>query len=263
MSFARLITLLSIVVMFCSASVYARKIPEPQDIGHVRLNQFTKAAGVESVDFEHWRHRTRFTCRLCHVDIGFAMQKEATGINADLNMQGYYCGACHNGNRVFDGRELFGSCLEDVNPSEIKRCAHCHARKSREQREKEFNEFAGNLPRLSARNLIDWEKAEAKGFIQLVDFLEGVSYERDKMKVQKDFAIEVTTWASDVIFSHKKHAIWNGCELCHPLIFPSSKQGTVNYTMFEIARGEYCGVCHVSVAFPVWLCHKCHKSPVR
>jgi hypothetical protein len=37
----------------------------------------------------------------------------------------------------------------------------------------------------------------------------------------------------NVTFSHKKHALWNGCELCHPDIFPSVKKGTIEYSMFQ------------------------------
>ena len=125
----------------------------------------------------------------------------------------------------------------------------------------EYQTFTQNLPRMSG-NLIDWEKAEEQGKINPTDYLEGISEKREHMKAQRDFSIETsTTWASDVIFSHKKHTVWNGCEVCHPLIFPSSKKGTVKYSMFQVMEGEYCGVCHLSVAFSVWLCSKCHKNP--
>lgn len=33
--------------------------------------------------------------RLCHVDIGFAMKANETGITADDNASGNYCGTCH------------------------------------------------------------------------------------------------------------------------------------------------------------------------
>jgi c(7)-type cytochrome triheme protein len=70
-------------------------------------------------------------------------------------------------------------------------------------------------------------------------------------------------WMTDVLFSHRKHAVWNGCEVCHPEIFPSTQRGEVHYSMFQITSGEYCGVCHDKVAFPLADCERCHLKPVR
>jgi c(7)-type cytochrome triheme protein len=243
---------------------FANNIPPPQELGKVVLNTTSKKAGMDPVVFDHWLHRAKFTCRLCHIDIGFAMEKEATGITADLNMQGLYCGSCHNGNRTIGGKEIFASCSEKkVTEEEQKRCARCHSKGKEKNREYEFEKFTKDFPRLPGGISIDWEKAEDEGIIKLIDFLPGISFHRDPLKTQADFSIEVTSWASDVIFSHKKHAVWNGCEVCHPQIFPSSQKGTVRYSMFQIMRGEYCGICHLNVAFSVWICNKCHKNPVR
>jgi len=40
------------------------------------------------VVFDHWLHRAKFTCRLCHVDIGFAMKAEATDIRCQFIIPG-------------------------------------------------------------------------------------------------------------------------------------------------------------------------------
>lgn len=257
--------ILLLTALFCLYPVTAlsSKIPLPQDHGEVILNNTSEKSGMAPVVFDHWLHRSRFTCRLCHVDIGFAMEKEATGITADLNMQGLYCGSCHNGERSIEEKTVFASCAEKVGKEERKRCARCHSKGTDGQREYEFEKFTENFPRLRGGSSIDWERAEEEGIIKPIDFLPGISFHRDPLKAQEDFSIEVTTWASDVIFSHKKHAMWNGCELCHPQVFPSSKKGTVQYSMFQIMRGEYCGICHLKVAFSVWLCYKCHRNPVR
>jgi len=239
---------------------YAKYIPEPQYFGTVVLNNYSRKAGVSPVVFDHWLHRAMYTCRLCHIDIGFAMKAEETEIRASDNVNGYYCGTCHDGKRMHDNKKIFAACAVKYTEEEGKRCGRCHSQGKAAKRKYEYGSFTEKLPRLRG-NLIDWEKAEADGKIHLIDFLEGVSYKREPIKAQEDFSIEVTTWASDVIFSHKKHTVWNGCEVCHPLIFPSSKKGTVQYSMFQIMEGEYCGVCHVSVAFSVWLCSKCHKNP--
>jgi c(7)-type cytochrome triheme protein len=245
-----------------SAKNYEKNIPSAKDYGTVILNNYSKQADVIPVVFDHWLHRAKFTCRICHVDIGFAMKAQATNISAIDNINGYYCGSCHDGKRIIEGKKIFAACAVKYTEEEGKRCVRCHSVGKEEQREYDFKTFTENLPGLY-RNLIDWEKAEAEGKIKPVDFLEGISFKRDPLKAQEDFSIKVTAgWKSDVIFSHKKHIVWNGCEVCHPLIFPSSKKGTVNYSMFEIMDGEYCGVCHVPVAFSVWLCYKCHKDPV-
>jgi c(7)-type cytochrome triheme protein len=243
--------------------LYKNNIPAGQNFGIVKLNNFSKKAGVAPVVFDHWLHRAKFTCRICHVDIGFAMKAQVTNISAADNINGYYCGSCHDGKKEDEGKKIFASCTVDFTEEEGKRCVKCHSEGKAEQRQYDFKTFTKNLPRLRG-DLIDWEKAETEGKIKPKDFLEGVSYKREPLKAQEDFSIEARTWKmSDVIFSHKKHTVWNGCEVCHPLIFPSSKKGTVQYSMFEIMEGEYCGACHVSVAFSVWLCYKCHKDSVR
>lgn len=254
-----------IVFLLVPSAAYPRKIPLPHEQGKVILNNTSEHAGMAPVIFDHWLHRAKFTCRVCHIDVGFAMEEEATGITAEFNMQGLYCGACHDGKRKIDGKEVFAACTEKPGKEEEKRCLRCHSRGKEGTREYAFEKFVADLdlPRLRAGNLIDWEKAEEQGKIELIDYLEGISFARDHLQAQKDFSIEVTTWASDVIFSHRKHAVWNGCAVCHPLVFPSAKKGTVQYSMFDIMRGEYCGICHLKVAFSVWLCYKCHKNPVR
>lgn len=253
----------ALLLCLLPAAAFSGKIPAPAEQGKVLLDTTSSRAGMAPVVFDHWLHRAQFTCRVCHVDLGFAMEREATGITADLNMQGLYCGACHNGRRTFGEQVIFASCAEDAAEEEKKRCARCHSKGAAGQREYEFERFMEKFPRLPGGVAIDWEKAEEEGIITLIDFLPGISFRREPLKAREDFSIEVTTWASDVIFSHRKHAVWNGCELCHPQIFPSAKKGTVRYTMFEIMRGEYCGACHLNVAFSVWICNKCHKNPAR
>ena len=252
---------LSVSASAADYSHYLRHIPPPENFGQLVLDNYSQKAGVLPVTFDHWLHRAKFTCRVCHIDIGFAMKAEVTEISAADNMSGYYCGACHDGKRVFDGRNIFGSCAENYTEDEGKRCARCHSSAEAEERKYDYKSFSEKLPKLPG-NLIDWEKAESEGKVKLTDFLEGVSYKREPLKAQDDFTIKIRSW--DVIFSHRKHTVWNGCELCHPMIFPSTKRGTTKYSMFQIMmKGEYCGVCHTSVAFSVWLCAKCHVTLVE
>ncbi|HEU4382173.1 MAG TPA: c(7)-type cytochrome triheme domain-containing protein, partial [Anaeromyxobacteraceae bacterium] len=129
---------------------------------------------------------------------------------------------------------------------------------------RDFEAFAAGLPRTGRGNGVDWEAAEAQGKLAPLDVLEGVSIPRGPMAMDKDVPIKSRAgWMSDIIFSHKKHAVWNGCQSCHPDIFPSTSRGDVRYSMFQIDGGEYCGLCHTTVAFPLAECQRCHVRPVR
>ncbi len=51
-----------------------KKRPLPYEYGKVILNNFSEKAGLSPVVFDHWIHRSKFTCRLSHVDIAFTMK---------------------------------------------------------------------------------------------------------------------------------------------------------------------------------------------
>jgi len=237
-------------------------IPIPHEYGQVIIRNFSEEAGLAPVRFDHWLHRARYTCRLCHVDIGFAMEANATKIKADANAKAFYCGSCHNGTRVYGSKKIFAACSLNATPGEDSRCGRCHSAGKNVQKEYDYALFTEKLPKENVWNLVDWEDAETRGFIRPIDFLSGISIERPPLTVQKDFTIPSKGWMSNIIFSHKKHTQWNGCEGCHPDIFPSVKKGTVKYSMFQIFDGQYCGVCHDRVAFPLNDCRKCHTSHV-
>jgi len=238
-------------------------LPAPPEYGRVIIRNFSNQAGLAPVRFDHWLHRAFFTCRLCHVDIGFAMEANATKIEADTNRKGFYCGSCHDGKRIHDKRKIFASCSVNGMSLTNEGCNRCHSVGKKVQKEYDYASFTGKLPKNNPGNLVNWEEAEAQGLIQPIDFLSGVSTKRPSLTAQKDFAIVSKGWMPDIIFSHKKHALWNGCEVCHPEVFPSVKKGTVKYSMFEIMDGQYCGLCHGRVAFPLNYCHRCHAKPMR
>jgi len=245
-------------------SANGRAMPIPHVYGSVIIRNFSNQAGLAPVRFDHWLHRAFYTCRLCHVDIGFAMEANATKIDADTNMKGFYCGSCHNGTRVHGSKKIFAACSLSAMPGEDTRCGRCHSVGRKVQKEYDYALFTKKLPKKSLSNLVDWEDAEARGFIRPIDFLPGISIERPPLTAQKNFSIASrSSWMPNIIFSHKKHAQWNGCEVCHPDIFPSVKKGTVKYSMFQIYDGQYCGVCHDHVAFPLIDCQRCHTKPVR
>ena len=241
-----------------------KRRPLPYEYGGVVIKNFSSGGGFSPVQFDHWLHRAKYTCRLCHVDIGFAMKANATGIKAADNMKGYYCGTCHNGKMAHGDRKIFEACATKYTKDDLKRCTRCHSKGETVKRGYDFASFIEKFPKERFGNGVDWEKAEELGLIRPLDYIEGISVKRPPLATQKDFAIgaKVETMP-EIIFSHKKHTVWNGCELCHPEIFPSMKKGTTKVSMTEIFEGKYCGACHVTVAFPTTDCQRCHTKPVR
>lgn len=273
----RLFAVMVIVLGFAGVALSAggvkkKKIPEPE-YGNVIISANSVKAGVNPVLFEHWVHRKAYTCRVCHVDIGFAMKANEGGIRAADNAKGYYCGTCHNGRlSVNGGDKLFAACSDKFSKDDMKRCLRCHSVEKpgqekdnrRELREKAFRAFADTMPREPGGNGINWEKAEESGLIKLIDYIEGLSTKRPPMANQKDFSIGAKVdGVPEIIFSHKKHTVWNGCELCHPDIFVGVKKGTEKYSMIDLFAGRYCGACHGTVAFPQSDCRRCHSKQVQ
>ena len=244
-------------VAFAQTGVKKRR-PLPYEYGRVVINNYSKAAHLSPVVFDHWLHRAKFTCRVCHVDIGFGMTAESSDIRAADNINGYYCGSCHN------GEIAFSSCKDKPGKNDLKTCDRCHSLGKKVVHKYNFKEFVKGLPRERLGNGVDWEKAEDQGKIKPVDAIEGISIKRDNLVNQKDFAIGAKVKGiPNIIFSHQKHTVWNGCELCHPEIFIGIKKGITTYSMVEIYDHKYCGACHISVAFPFFDCQRCHTTKVQ
>jgi len=236
----------------------------PHEYGRVILNNSSEKAGLAPVVFDHWLHRAKYTCRLCHVDVGFAMKAGTTGIKASDNFNGYYCGACHNGKTIADGNTVFKACAKTPGNEEKNRCQRCHSLGRNVKPQYDFQAYTGKFPKERFGNGIDWEKAERDKLIQPSNYLEGVSFKRQPLTAQKDFALNPKLEGMpDIIFSHKKHTVWNGCELCHPEIFVGVKKGATRYTMIDLFDGKYCGACHITVAFPMLDCQRCHSKQVQ
>jgi c(7)-type cytochrome triheme protein len=260
------LTLLLVAGTALAAGGVKKKRPLTYEYGRVVISNYSAKANLAPVEFDHWLHRSRYTCRVCHVDIGFAMKVNATQIRAVDNMKGYYCGSCHNGRTPFENRKVFAACSDNFGKEDVKRCERCHLPAPNPKKEEAFADFLEKMPRERFGNGINWEKAEEKGAIKPMDFIEGVSLQRDRQKlaVQKDFSLEAKiAGMPDIIFSHKKHTVWNGCEVCHPDLFVGIRKGATKYSMIEIFDGKYCGACHGTVAFPLMDCQRCHTKPVQ
>jgi c(7)-type cytochrome triheme protein len=261
--FVVILVLLFAAMVFAQGGGVRKRRPLPDEYGRVVINNYSEKAGLSPVQFDHWWHRSRYTCRLCHVDIAFVMKAGSTGIKAEDNQKGYYCGTCHNGKTPFEDRTVFAACSDKYTDEDVPRCNRCHSLGKRVKRLHDFADFAKDMPKGRFGNGIDWDKAEEKGLIKLQDYIEGVSIRRPAMAIQKDFSLTPkVTGLPEIIFSHKKHTVWDGCEGCHPEIFIGVKRGLTKYTMADIFDGRYCGVCHTSVAFPLLDCQRCHTKTV-
>jgi c(7)-type cytochrome triheme protein len=245
---------LIIGIAFAGTGVKKRR-PLPYEYGRVVIDNYSKRYRLAPVVFDHWLHRAKFTCRLCHVDIGFAMKANETDIRAVDNKNGYYCGSCHN------GKNAFASCKNDFAGKNFGACAICHSEGKDVEKKYDFRKFVEGWPKERLGNGVDWEKAERLGEIKPVDFLEGISIKRDKFVDPPDFELKAKVLSMpDIIFSHRKHTVWNGCEVCHPEIFVGIKKGMTKYSMVDLYEGKYCGVCHNNVAFPLLDCQRCHTE---
>jgi c(7)-type cytochrome triheme protein len=232
------------------------KRPKPRDFGNVVIDNYSSDKGEAAVIFPHWLHRAKYTCRLCHVDLGFAMKAGDTDITEADNNSGMFCGTCHN-NEI-----AFGPFVEVAGHGELRQCERCHSQGEKIKMKNNFSQFRKEMPRERFGNGIDWMAAETQKKIKLVDFIAGVSVKRKELKKQMDFKLTAAEKKMpQIIFSHEKHAVWNGCETCHPEIFPV-KKGAQPYSMQEIFSGQYCGACHDKVAFPNLDCQRCHTDSV-
>jgi len=242
-----------------------KKRPLPPEFGRVIIDTPHADQKYPTVQFDHWLHRAKFTCRVCHVDVGFAMKANGTGIRKEDIMTGYYCGACHNGSMRHDDRTVFAACADTATEQELEsRCLRCHSGGVKKWQKYDFFKFVVDLPKERFGNGISWQEAEVTGKIKPLDYVEGLSFKRRALEIPKDIDIDAKVEGmNEIIFSHKKHAVWNGCEGCHPEIFSGIKQGLTKFTMMENFEGKFCGQCHLNVAFPMIDCQRCHTKPVQ
>lgn len=119
-------------------------------------------------------------------------------------------------------------------------------------------EAFSEMPRSRSGNRVDWMKALDQ---KLINPRADKVDEEDEMSVlDLNIVREVKGSMPDVVYPHKQHTEWLECRNCHPKIFIPKKGGN-RISMAAILMGQYCGVCHGKVAFPVSQCRKCHSKP--
>lgn len=218
------------------------KIVPEEEYGNLIMNRQSEKKGMRPAVFSHWLHRTKYTCRVCHYELEFDMKTNNTDVTEAANRSGRFCGACHNGKIAFAHTE--------------KNCKKCHNGDIRFNREK-FKPLK-KLPRTKFGNGIDWVSAIENGLIKPENV---IVLKPSKLTFNRDMKF-VTTGAvyKPAMFSHKVHNVWLDCTNCHPDIFSIEKNFEIHYSMKRNVNMEYCGVCHMSVAFPINDCVRCHKE---
>ena len=77
--------------------------------------------------------------------------------------------------------------------------------------------------------------------------------------LDSDVLMTNTLPARYVNFPHLAHTEWMSCENCHDGLFVAEADANP-INMGRILEGEYCGVCHGAVAFPLTECDRCHNT---
>jgi len=218
-------------------------LPPPHAYGNILINRVSEKGGMKPVAFSHWQHRKKYTCRVCHTELEFNMKVNSTEITEAANKAGKYCGACHNGKIAFKHRG---------------NCDKCHNGDIDFGQEK-FADFPKQpFPTIPYGNGINWVEALRRGMITPVRFLQ----EKPKdIFFDKTLLLE-SEWSMipAAIFPHKAHSEWVDCNTCHPEIFNIQKKTTQHFSMPAILKGQFCGVCHLNVAFPMDDCNRCHPG---
>lgn len=111
------------------------------------------------------------------------------------------------------------------------------------------------LPPDSSGNKVDWVRALQNKEIQPRSY---IKKETEEEILDLDVLIVTAGSVPLVMFPHKAHTEWLDCSNCHEQPF-KTKAGATKFTMLEILNGEYCGVCHGAVSFPLTECNRCHS----
>jgi c(7)-type cytochrome triheme protein len=222
-------------------------LPKASRFGNLLISRLSEQHGERPVSFSHWSHRTRYTCRVCHFELEFKMEVNATEITEDKCRSGQFCGACHDGDVAFSHTE--------------ENCKKCHSGDidGPSWKFKQLRKF----PKAPYGNKIDWMQAVAQGLIQPRQSV----LEKDFVPIAYTRALVLEAeWSliSPALFPHEAHRIWLDCADCHPEPFNIKKKTTEHFEMRYNLAGKFCGVCHMRVAFPLNDCKRCHpKMNVR
>jgi len=219
-------------------------LPEPARYGNVLISRLTHSSTHPSVSFSHWVHRQHYTCRVCHFELNFAMKTNTTEITEARIRKGEYCGACHNNQIAF-------GVSDDT-------CAFCHTG-NLGATDGRFSELK-DLPKARYGDQVNWVRALKKKLIAPKQSLLIEDYEPIHFNKVLYLEPEWSGINTLALFPHQQHTAWLDCADCHPDIFNIQKKGTKHFRMDYINQGKFCGVCHLTVAFPIHDCKRCHTD---
>ncbi len=117
-------------------------------------------------------------------------------------------------------------------------------------------EALSTLPPATGGNRVDWVAAVRNGQIAPRHSLDGTG---DKEVRRTTIIMRNTLGFLPVTFPHEGHSLWMSCDMCHDSIFAPEVNAN-DITMVKILEGEYCGVCHGAVSFPLTECNRCHAA---
>jgi len=225
-------------------------LPAPEVYGDVTIDRTSRSQKVAPVVFSHRVHRALFTCRVCHLELEFSMKTNDTDIVCDWGrMQGKYCAVCHNGQTAFGPRGQNGE-----------NCDRCHNADASPDRKK-YTEQKNRLPSSAFGDGIDWSKALTDGLIKPKT---GLSQTAVPIILERTLTLQAElSGIPPAVFPHKIHTEWLDCAICHPDIFIIKKKATKHFSMSRILNNEFCGVCHLRIAFPLNDCKRCHPAMRR
>jgi c(7)-type cytochrome triheme protein len=222
----------------------------PEHYGDIVLRDRSERHRMDPVVFSHRIHRSRFTCRVCHIELGFSMKKGGTGITRQEYLDGNYCGACHNGAIAFSVKYS---------------CNLCHVKVDRQGRYQAKKDAlpGGHLPQTGYGDGIDWVKAIKSGAITPRNSITEEQLSQSMpLPAHLQLPLRWTTRSPRtlVVFSHESHILWLDCANCHPDLFSIAQMGTEEFDKQKNLYGMYCGSCHMTVAFPMNGCNRCHPD---
>lgn len=120
----------------------------------------------------------------------------------------------------------------------------------------EPSEALSKLPPDVVGNQVRWVKALEQG---LITPRANILPDTTIRVLDLDVILPRTAEMPMVRFPHKQHTEWLDCSNCHEKLFKSKTGATTGLNMFQILQGEYCGLCHGAVAFPLTECKRCHS----
>jgi len=223
-----------------------------EEYGELILDRRAMQLNSKPVRFSHGKHRKKFTCGVCHTELEFSLELDGTEITRADYLDGRYCGACHNGKIAFSTEFA---------------CNACHITADRDDGTTlpvPATNSTHPLPKTKHGDHINWVAAMETEAIQPLSFIPGRVQMTSSMPLPKHLEKPLywTTNAANVIvrFPHRSHTEWLDCSNCHPDLFTIKQTGTIEFNKESNLYGQFCGACHMNVAFPMNGCGRCHPG---